>query len=189
MINAKWYNPFRAFWSNFDKKAEIEFTYLLKSNLNLKSKILDIGCGTGYNAGIIQNLPFKSYLGIDLTKEMLDIAEVKYGNDKRFDFKQVDVTKGIKSRYDTIISTWVMSHLDSPSKVINDAYAHLNNNGTLLFMFLTKPKWYVNFWFNPIIKRFSADYVQGKEIKAIKPKYLIKTYNYGLTSILYIKKR
>lgn len=190
-LNARWYDPFRYLWTKLvSERAEQEFLRILKKNIKPSSEILELGCGTGINIGRIKGLKFKNYTGIDFTQEMLDIARKRYGKIKNLYFKQGDITKKIDNKkYDVIISTWVISHLTEPSKVINECYSKLNKGGILVFVFFTKPDWYFNIWTYPFVRLFAAEYVTDKEIKKIKAKKKITRYAANSTTLLEIRKR
>lgn len=53
------------------------------SLVNLKGKsILDVGCGLGYLKGFLdeQGVPYRSYLGVDLSRNMVEGAKSRFGN-------------------------------------------------------------------------------------------------------------
>jgi len=46
-------------------------------------RLLDVGCGTGYNLALLQkNFPKAELYGIDVSKQMLDIARKKLGHER-----------------------------------------------------------------------------------------------------------
>ncbi len=69
----------------FSKPSEYieEFLALLPKN----AKILDVGCGVGVDAGFMKSEGFE-IIGIDLSKEMLNIARQKF---PQIEFKQQDI--------------------------------------------------------------------------------------------------
>ncbi|MCL5795838.1 MAG: class I SAM-dependent methyltransferase [Patescibacteria group bacterium] len=69
----------------FSKPSEYieEFLALLPKN----AKILDVGCGAGVDAGFMESEGFE-IIGIDLSKEMLNIARQKF---PQIDFRQQDI--------------------------------------------------------------------------------------------------
>jgi 2-polyprenyl-3-methyl-5-hydroxy-6-metoxy-1,4-benzoquinol methylase len=130
---------------------------------------------------------FKSYTGLDFSDKMLAIAKERFKDVKNASFIKQDLTQGLnRQKYDIIISTWVMSHLEEPSKVINDCHDHLAKKGKLMFIFLTKPRWYVNFWFYPWLRVFAAKYVTDKEIEKVKGHKKVKRSARGLATLLQI---
>ncbi|MDD5071531.1 MAG: methyltransferase domain-containing protein [Patescibacteria group bacterium] len=69
----------------FSKPSEYieEFLALLPKD----AKILDVGCGVGVDAGFMESEGFE-IIGIDLSKEMLNIARQKF---PQIDFRQQDI--------------------------------------------------------------------------------------------------
>ncbi|MGV8906180.1 MAG: class I SAM-dependent DNA methyltransferase [Acetobacterium sp.] len=191
-LHAKWYDPFKEAWNRYGTpKAESDIRAFLKEHLDEDKSILELGCGTGKNVeNILQlKISFKSYLGLDFTEAMLNQAKDKFDYDKRIQFKQQDITdlSDLNTKYDVIISTWVMSHLETPSEVINSAQQLLSNDGSFYIVFVTKPKWFINFWFLPFMLLFRARYVPTREINKIVNVKRIKTYSFNLATSILIK--
>jgi len=76
--------PYAKEFSNPSEYIE-EFLALLPKN----TKILDVGCGVGVDAGFMMSEDFE-IIGIDMSKEMLNIARQKF---PRVDFRQQDIRK------------------------------------------------------------------------------------------------
>lgn len=189
--HAGWYDPFRKIWTNYvSKKAEKEFMKKLKRSLKKDSKILELGCGTGINIERIRNLDFKSYNGLDFSEDMLAIARKKSRGLKKISLARKDLTeKPDKDKYDMIISTWVLSHINRPSKVVNNYYQQLKPKGKMLLIFLTKPRWYINLWFYPLARLFTVRYVSDKEMRKMQGIKNIKKYSLGMTTLLEIERK
>ncbi len=99
---AKYYDKF---YQNKDYAKETNFlTNFLKQN----DKIIDIGCGTGIHASLLEQKGFKID-GLDLNKEMLDIAKTKVHSNL---YLQNVLDLNINQKYDVIISMFaVLNHL------------------------------------------------------------------------------
>ena len=67
---AKYYD---IFYKNKNYAKETEF---LINFINQNDKIIDVGCGTGLHASLLQQNGFKVD-GLDLNKEMLNIAKTR----------------------------------------------------------------------------------------------------------------
>ncbi len=199
LLQARWYNPFRKLWIwAVSRNAEEEFTRLLRGKLTPQSKILDLGCGTGINLGRIKDLKFKSYAGTDFSLPMLEIARREHGTSKKVSFAQGDIAEPAGSarsggkrdlrQFNLTISTWVLSHLEHPSRTVNDYYKNLPKGGSMLLLFLTKPRWYIHFWFYPLARLFAARYVPESEITKFKGVKSSRSYSLGLATVVEVKK-
>ncbi|MCA0970012.1 class I SAM-dependent methyltransferase [Halobacillus litoralis] len=115
-------------WKNFT-------TEMIRSYHPDTRSILDLGCGTGE---ITRRLRTDGYqlTGVDLSAEMLSIAEQKATDDIQWLKQDITRLEGLQ-HYDCVISYCdVMNYLTEESQVqaaINNAYHALNQNGLFLF--------------------------------------------------------
>lgn len=193
IMGAKWYDPFKHVW-NFiiGKKAEVDLKNFMKSNISEGKEILELGCGTALNLEKIYKLDlrFKNYLGLDFTESMLEIAQNKFKDESNVDFKIQDITKldPHGPKYDTIICTWVMSHLKDPVEFANNAQKLLKPGGEMFLVFYTKPKWYVGITFNFIAEKlFFAKCFDKKVLKEFNNVQKSQTYALGLSTTVVVK--
>ncbi len=108
---------------------------IIKLNCPNSKSLLDIGCGTGKHANLLQQLGY-NIDGIDLSETMLEIAKNKFG--ENINFYNADIRKfDLNKKYDTIISLFhvlsyqVKNHdLDS---AFESVYKHLNDGGYFIF--------------------------------------------------------
>lgn len=99
---AKYYDKF---YQKKDYKSEVEF---LKKIINKNDKIIDIGCGTGIHASLLEKEGY-NIDGLDLSKEMLDIAQKRLKGNL---YNQNILNINIKKKYNIIISMFaVINHL------------------------------------------------------------------------------
>ena len=82
----------------------------------------------------------------------------------------------------------MLSHLDDQSATINKFYKALNKGGSMFLVFLTKPKWYINFWFYPWARLFATRYVPTTEIEKFPEKKTVNRYMTKITTLVIIKK-
>lgn len=187
---AKWYNWFKPVWNWLvGRKAEKKLEHFLKENLNESASILELGPGTALNLKKILslNLRFKRYLGLDFSDDMLAIAKKNFKNVEGVEFRHQDLTKlHLNEKFDVIISTWVLSHLPSPSDVVNQAQNLLKPNGKMFLIFLSRPKWYIWFWFSLLAKGFYSKLITKDEIKKFHNVKLVKHYAGNLTTVVEI---
>ncbi len=192
-FQARWYDCFKEIWNRLGApEAEKNIQTFLKEYVSEEKSILELGCGTGKNMESIQrlNLLFKNYLGLDFTTDMLNQAINKFKSNNRVTFKQQDISKldNLDEKYDIIISTWVMSHINSPSEVINKAQKLLKQDGTFYLVFMTKPKWFINLWLWPFMLLFKARYVPESEIQKVQNIKKVKRYSFNLATSILINK-
>jgi len=105
--------------------------------LSWKNKlVLDVGCGTGLFAYGASKLGSKQVLGIDFSKNAIEIAKKTHKN-KNLQYQVLDV-KEIKSKYDVIVSLGTLEHVDNVLAVLKILKKHLTQNGKII---VTSPNW------------------------------------------------
>jgi len=100
-------------------------------HLSMSDVVLDIGCGTGRDAGFIQDKGFK-VIGFDMSKKMLNIAKKNY---PKVDFRLSDMRKlGLSAKSaNGIVASCSLIHLpkkDVP-KVLRQFHKLLKSDGVL----------------------------------------------------------
>lgn len=114
---AKYYD---IFYKNKNYAKETEF---LINFINQNDKIIDVGCGTGLHASLLQQNGFKVD-GLDLNKEMLNIAKTRIHSNL---YLQNILDININQKYDVIISMFaVLNHLKN-LKELEHAFMNLKN--------------------------------------------------------------
>lgn len=105
---AKYYD---IFYSNKDYNKEVDF---LKNFIKKEDKIIDIGCGTGIHASILEQNEYKVD-GLDLNIEMLSIASTRL---KGTLYNQNILNININKKYNCIISMFaVINHLKDTNEL------------------------------------------------------------------------
>lgn len=137
------YDPIRRWWSKRTSEAESELDSLCAKNIRPDSRILELGPGTGVNLERIYRVSaeFQSYLGIDLSKEMLARARRRASGDARVQLRLGDVSdlSTVEGPFDFVICTWILSHLERPEATVRAALQKLAPGGTAVFLFGTTP--------------------------------------------------
>ena len=97
-----------------------------------KLKILEVGCGNGYLSYSL-NFLGHSVIGIDISKEAIKLATSQFGN-----YFVASDLKDYKTdvKFDLIISTEVIEHIQNPNKFISHCVNLLKDTGKIL---LTTP--------------------------------------------------
>ncbi len=118
------YKEFAKYYDNFYKnKNYAKETEFLKNFIHQDDKIIDIGCGTGLHAFLLQKSGFKVD-GLDLNKEMLDIAKTRISSNL---YLQNLLDININQKYDVIISMFaVINHLKDTQE-LEKALMNLKN--------------------------------------------------------------
>ncbi len=126
------------------------------------SQILEIGCGTGY---MLQHLhrqfPSAEITGIDISSDMLAVAQQKVSNISNVSLKQhrYSPQNPIDNTYDLIVLSYSLTMMDSkPPKVIDQLTSNLTSGGVIAIVdFNTTPFLKFKHWMHLNHVRFSAD--------------------------------
>jgi len=114
---------------------------VLATYLPASGRVLDLGCGTGLNLErlLALGLPLGSYVGVDLSEDMLHQARAKFGDEARAHFHQLNLLTDPlpEGPFDLIISTWVFEHLPDPQQVVEKAWERLRPDGHMVLFFET----------------------------------------------------
>ena len=108
--------------------AQILSNYIKNKNI----KILDIGCGTGLSGFALKKNGFKSIDGLDLSEEMLKIAEQKKIYQSLFNF-DLNNPSDFNHKYDAIIAAGVISPTHANPDTIISSYSMLKKKGLMIF--------------------------------------------------------
>lgn len=142
--------------SNYTRIEDIKRLKFIEENINVFEnfplKILDVGCGNG---NISMHLGSKGHevLGIDISEKTINKAN-KNNNFKNVSFKNIAVENiDYQSKFDVIICSEVLEHLQEPSKVVKALKNLLSTNGIIIItvpngygpreLLITKPVQYI----------------------------------------------
>ncbi len=100
--------------------------------LKEKMKVLDLACGTGIVSEYIEDIINVPMLSIDLSDEMISIANEKNKN-KNITFKNIDLYD-LNDKFDYIICFNAYPHFIDKEKFKNKIYDLLNDKGKLAIL-------------------------------------------------------
>ncbi|OGD57146.1 hypothetical protein A2V71_01795 [Candidatus Berkelbacteria bacterium RBG_13_40_8] len=134
---------------------------LLKSDINLNSVGLDLGCGTGIlTSKIAENV--KEIIGLDLSKEMIAKAQ-SINKQSNVSFKIADISQRFDfpdNYFNFVISSLTLCHIDNLESVYKEIYRVLKKSGVFIFDEITSK---LSEPFSPKYKDYLAEF--GKENK------------------------
>lgn len=171
------YNNFAKTFSNSRKKMKWEeidyFLSFLEWEKNIK--ILDIWCGNWRFLWVLKdkNINLNRYLGIDLSKWLLDQAKIIHINNEFLELNMLEIDK-IDSKFDYIFFIASFHHLDNISdreQVLKNAHSLLNKNWKI---FMTN--WALNSDLNE--KRYSKSIIENSKNTFWSLDYSIKIWKF-----------
>ena len=103
--------------------------------------ILDLACGTGIlTRKIAKKFPNAKVVGIDITKEYLEIAKKNSTDYKNITFIHQDAESLLlNSKFDWIISSYIPKYCN-PEILVKNCVDHLNPGGSIIFHDFIYPK-------------------------------------------------
>jgi SAM-dependent methyltransferase len=107
-------------------KKSLENNFQDKKNI----KVLEIGSGLGYTTYALNKSGY-SCVGIDISKEAVERAKEKFG-DYYVAADIFEASKNIKEKYDAVIMTELIEHVESPVDFIKEAFKFLKDGGKLI---------------------------------------------------------
>ena len=116
---------------NFDKATIWRKYIFFQIKKFIKGNVLEVGAGIGSFTNNYKNLPNKITLS-EIDQENLSLIKKKF-KDTNINFTG-DLTKNIKSNYDTIMYLNVLEHIEDDTKEINEAFQKLNPGGFLVIL-------------------------------------------------------
>jgi len=131
-------------YDDHKKKNWYYYDNLKKLFINLippQKKVLDVGCGTG---DILVNLKPSYGLGIDISQEMIKIAQLKYKNKPNIQFLFGTIEKfvgsGLSQKFEYIYMADVIEHLRDVSLAIKSV-SQVADSNTKVIISMANPLW------------------------------------------------
>ena len=121
-------NPLRRF-----VQRRVEFPIFRRMGLDASGKdVLEIGCGSGYGAVLLSSLGPKSYVGIDLMPEQIELArQVELPNAAFHVVDATDLPAFEDASKDLVVIFGILHHVPRWARVIKEIHRVLRPGGEL----------------------------------------------------------
>lgn len=137
------YNDSKNEWTTKDALSLLIREYPNIGNLISGKKVIDFGCGAGYQSVALVSQYDCYVVGIDTNRNTLqkaiDLARAQRILETRLSFKD-RITDDMKGTFDIVISQNSFEHFDAPITIVNEMRSLINKSGTLLITF--GPPWF-----------------------------------------------
>ena len=130
--------------------------YIFASKFIKNKSVLDVACGTGYGSEFL-NGNYNKYLGVDIDKNSIELANSRFGGFSNTKFIIGDVcnlnAKDLGKNFDVVISFETIEHIRCYDSFLDEVYSILNYGGELIIStpnrnitnpgasFSDRPKW------------------------------------------------
>jgi len=135
MLNKEW--PAKNYAVGAYIQALISDDYTRDLQLKPNDDVLDIGCGDGsYSTRIIEKIPKGSFVGIDTSQNMLDIARQTLTHYANVILQENDVTQmAFIDQFDCIVSFWCLQWTSDIVLAFKSMIKALRKGGQVLTVF------------------------------------------------------
>ena len=133
--------------------------------INDTQKILDVGCGTGFNIEYVQTKGFPSVVGLDLSKDALNFCKMRNLSDL-ICCNAITIPLVDKS-FDVVLALDLLEHLENDVQAIHE-FARIIKPGGKLFLFV--PAYQILWGLQDVVghhfRRYTAREIQGKVLNS-----------------------
>lgn len=131
------FRAMNTWWRGWGQR-HVELPMFQELGLDVKDKdVLEIGCGNGYGGYLLNQLEPKSYIGLDVMEEQIEIARNNYSQFEFIVQDAVDLSQFADASKDVVVVFGVLHHIPEWRKVIDEIRRVLKPNGSL---FLEEPR-------------------------------------------------
>lgn len=136
MIFKKFYFPAQHFWTVWFSEIMIHYTRKNNYRISSNDKILDVGCGLGYNCFSLREFDPEKIYGFDISKETIALLN-EFPSEIKFDTIDIctDNIDPYKGSFTLITSSDVYEHVDQPQIMIDRIYTLLSDGGCACITF------------------------------------------------------
>jgi ubiquinone/menaquinone biosynthesis C-methylase UbiE len=150
---------------------------------NKELKIIDVGCGTGLVGRELERAGFVNFDGIDISKEMIDIAK-RRGYSNLFIGSLNNKLPFTDGEYDAAFCVGVFTHGHIGSDRLDELVRIVKPGGIICFTI--NEGVYASYGFNSKIKRLESEHV-WKVIELRKNDYMVKKNVKGFYCIVEVQ--
>jgi ubiquinone/menaquinone biosynthesis C-methylase UbiE len=131
------FRAMNTWWRRWGHK-HVELPLFQRLGLEVKDlDVLEIGCGNGYGGHLLNQLQPKSYIGLDVMEEQIEIARKNYPQCQFIVQDAADLSQFVDASKDVVIIFGVLHHIPEWRKVIDQIRRVLKPSGSL---FLEEPR-------------------------------------------------
>jgi ubiquinone/menaquinone biosynthesis C-methylase UbiE len=131
------FRAMNTWWRRWGQQ-HFELPLFQKLGLDVKDKdVLEIGCGNGFGGYLLNQLRPKSYIGLDVMEEQIELARRKYPQYEFIIQDATNLSQFADASKDVVIIFGVLHHIPKWRKVIDEIARVLKPDGQL---FLEEPR-------------------------------------------------
>ena len=133
-IVEKYFDNLASDWDSFqDCPEDVKRALLKSSGIYSGARVLDVACGTGAITGILHDLTGEKVKGVDLSGEMIKVAQHKFEGCDWAEFEHVDFLDIDESeKFDDIVIYNAYPHFLDVDALCRKAHAVLREGGKLV---------------------------------------------------------
>jgi len=133
MDNREYFNNLADKWDQICHHDEKKLNRIIElTGVKTNAKILDVGTGTGVLVKFLLATSPAKIVAVDIAERMIAVAQKKYPNESRVDFKVADIREFKEKGFDYIFLYSVYPHFDDKEGLFNHLASLLNEDGKIV---------------------------------------------------------